>query len=178
MNSFENVTFSNNNAREEGGAIYYDLYRPVMKNITFINNKAPYGNNIASYPLKVLVNNSGEMSTSLYEVPSGQIYTKTMKLSVVDYDNQVISDLISGTISISPIGSSTNTLGRSSEPIVNGVATFKEIIFVSKPGSKNVPFKITTAAIDKNIIQRQFGKYFELICSRYLNNPRSLTCQL
>lgn len=47
--------FWNNSASWEGGAIKYNLYPPVISNCSFESNSALYGNNIASYPVKMVL---------------------------------------------------------------------------------------------------------------------------
>ena len=130
-----------------------------MTNLTFKNNSAPYGDNIASYPVKVIITDSNSTTYTLNDVASGQEYPKYIELSLVDYDNQIVSCTQSGVVSVNSVGENTNTLGRSSEPIVNGKVTFKEIIFVAEPGSKNVPFTVSTNTISANVMLKQFGKY-------------------
>ena len=101
-NEFINVTFENNVALEFGGAIYYDIYRPLMTNVTFKNNSAVYGPNIASYPVKVIRTDTNSTAFTLDNVASGQTYTKSIELSLVDFDNQIASDTNSGVVSVSP----------------------------------------------------------------------------
>lgn len=153
------MSFIQNRADKYGGAIYYDIYRPKLTNITFEKNAAPYGPDIASYPVKVVVLGSNTSAIMLNDVASGQIYPETIKLSVVDFDNQIATDIVSGTISINSVTGDASTLGRSSEGIVKGVAVFEEIIFVSKPGSKNVTFSVSTNSIQRSKLLKQFGKW-------------------
>lgn len=101
-NEFINVTFENMIALDYGGAIYYDIYRPLMTNVTFKNNTAPYGPNIASYPVKVIRTDINSTAFTLDNVASGQTYTQSIELSLVDFDNQIASDTSSGIVSISP----------------------------------------------------------------------------
>mmetsp|Transcript_10414 Transcript_10414/g.10443 ORF Transcript_10414/g.10443 Transcript_10414/m.10443 type:complete len:215 (-) Transcript_10414:1955-2599(-) len=47
-------TFSNNSARDNGGAIKYDFYKPTLApDNVFSDNSATYGPNIASYPVEI-----------------------------------------------------------------------------------------------------------------------------
>jgi hypothetical protein len=47
-----NSSFINNSAGVKGGAIKYNYNKPAFQgNNTFTNNKALYGNNLASYPV-------------------------------------------------------------------------------------------------------------------------------
>jgi hypothetical protein len=53
-----NNTFANNTARVNGGVIKYTFFPPSLINNTFIGNKAIYGNESASFPIKLTVTNS------------------------------------------------------------------------------------------------------------------------
>ena len=154
----QNVTFQNNIASQNGGAIYYDQYRPEMTNVTFINNTAPSGPDISSYPVKVVLTGTNSSFINLTNVASGQTQDVNLKFSVVDYDNQLSTTTSGGRIIISSAVNNTSVLGLSSAGIVNGSATFTSLIFVANPGSTNVPFKISSNAIDSSILFKQFGK--------------------
>ena len=132
-----------------------------MKNIVFQNNTAPYGNDIASYPVRVVIkgdNDNSNYQIYLNEIASGQTLSESLVLKIIDYDNQTISTLIKGNIVVSTIDHNTKAYGRNSESIVNGVSTFSGLILSAKPGSNNVQFSINTGIIDNSIILRQFGK--------------------
>lgn len=157
VNTFTNVVFEDNRATREGGAIYYDSFRPIMTNLTFINNTAPYGNNIASYPVKAILSNGTSGSFSISDAPSGQEYDQVLTFSLVDFDNQVISSQTSGSMSIIPVTPGANALGFSSTSIVSGVSTFDGVIFQAQPGSNNIEYSVRTAAIDTAKIVKVFG---------------------
>ena len=74
--------FYNSVAEVKGGAIYYDLYRPVFNNISFSNNSAQYGNDIASYPIKIKLRGSDSDQIILQNVVSGQIHSQHLNLSL------------------------------------------------------------------------------------------------
>ena len=80
-------------------------------------------------------------------------------LNIVDYDNQTVTSLIKGSITIASIEPNTKVLGRNSESIVNGVSIFSGLILAAKPGSNNIQFSVGTTVIDSSVILRQFGKY-------------------
>lgn len=130
-----------------------------MINVKFVNNSAPYGPDIASYPVKLVVAGSNSSAIVLDSVPSGQVLSQEIKLHLVDEDNQIISDGTPGSVIISSVDSGTKALGRTSEGIVRGTATFKGLIFIGKPGTRNVKFTVSTSAINRAKIQKQFGKY-------------------
>ena len=157
-NSISNSSFINNSAKSSGGAVYYDVFRPNMTNNLFQNNSAPYGNDIASYPVRIIAQGDDDYQISIYQISSGQLIANTLILNVVDYDNQTITNLIKGSITIASIDLNTKVQGRNSESIVSGVSTFNGLILIAKPGSNNVQFSVTTSAIDNSVILKQFGK--------------------
>jgi hypothetical protein len=142
-----NSVFSNNTATNKGGAIYYDLYRPIMQNNTFANNSAPYGDDIASYPVKIVRLGTIDNKIIIGNVPSGLVYEDTLSLALMDQDNQIMNQESDSTIKV--ISSGNNSVeGIVSERIIKGVATFKGITFVDKPGVKNSKFEMTSKALD------------------------------
>ena len=48
--------FELNKATSEGGAIRYNRETPIFKDNTFTQNKAKYGSDIASYPIRFQLN--------------------------------------------------------------------------------------------------------------------------
>jgi hypothetical protein len=62
-----------------------------MENITFENNTAPYGSNIASFPYKIVVNETKSINVTFNSVASGQIYPFEFELSLFDTDDQVMN---------------------------------------------------------------------------------------
>ena len=51
---FDNSTFQHNQAATEGGAVFYQSYKPLMSDLTFTDNSAPYGSDLASYPVQIM----------------------------------------------------------------------------------------------------------------------------
>lgn len=87
-----NSRFINNSAIKDGGAIKFISFPPILTNNSFENNFGIYGNDIASYPVKIMrvFGNKLEDFTSLYNVPSGEKLEYSIFLAIVD---------VSGTIS-------------------------------------------------------------------------------
>ena len=52
---FNQTAFINNKARKEGGAVKWTFLKPELINCSFKDNTAPYGNNIASFPVRFSV---------------------------------------------------------------------------------------------------------------------------
>ena len=157
-NFIEKSQFINNIATEQGGAIYYKFRRPSLHDITFSNNQAMYGVNIASYPARIILNNSINDAMILTDVVSGVTYPDTLRLSIVDFDNQVINFLSSGQIKIVASTAGSSVKGIDSSRLINGVAELDNVQFVHRPGQSNTIFHAVCNLIDTNKV-------------RYLNLP-------
>ncbi len=88
--------FLDNNAEIQGGAIKFTAKTPYLLSNILNNNKAPYGNNLAGYPLRIRIFNksleAGEMY-KLSEQVSGTILTQSILFEVVDEFEQRINNL-------------------------------------------------------------------------------------
>ena len=128
-----------------------------MQNITFINNIASYGNNIASYAVKIRFEGRPENQVELNNVTSGLIYPQ-FKLSLFDIDDQtMVLDNISQ-ISITPVYRSTTSIKGASQVVVHaGVSTFDNFFLIAKPGSTNIYLNAASRAIDSTKIANVFG---------------------
>jgi len=83
-----NCNFSNNIATKQGAAIKYQKLRPILDQITFSNNSAIYGNDIASYPIR-LVLTSNFSFTDLYPTLDSDMISP-LNFQLVDFDNQTV----------------------------------------------------------------------------------------
>ena len=156
--NISNTTFLNNTATESGGALNYNYKRPELKNNTFNNNKAAYGQDIASYPVKIIRKGSSSDSIIITNVGSGILINETFKLVLSDYDNQpMVLDNISQ-IKISATTNSSKVAGTDSVKVYSGIGTFENLILINKPGSNNVTFQASSKSIDSNKIVQVFGK--------------------
>ena len=84
----QNNKFSSNQAEIEGGAIKYIMKRPKIdqKSNVFDKNSALYGDDIASYPLRIKLTDD---SLGNYIKLTGVLTAnKTMVFMVLDFDNQ------------------------------------------------------------------------------------------
>ena len=157
MNITQN-RFESNTATREGGGIYYNYKRPVMSNNTFINNQASYGPNIASYPVKIVFNDSATDNMSITDIGSGIKYENTIILALVDYDNQVIKSNSKDLININSANfSESSILSINNAQLNQGIASFNDLIFQGQPGSSNIKFVASSPAIDTKKIQTIFG---------------------
>ena len=93
-----NSSFENNQASIQGGAIYYNFVRPSLTGNIFINNTARYGDNIASYAVRIAQIGNMDKNIVLDGVASGiDIATSptstnqsSLNLALVDFDNQTM----------------------------------------------------------------------------------------
>ena len=147
----ENI-FKNNQALKKGGAIYYNLNRPSFDNNTFIKNSAQYGENIASYPVKVYFYETGTNKMTLYNIESGIQSKNDIQVRLVDFDGQTMILEDSKVVKITSSLINSTITGVNYAKFKNGVAIFKNITFVSSPGDKNIEYSVTTKAIGSEII--------------------------
>ena len=150
--------FEGNTATQDGGVIYYDYNRPVIKNSIFINNHALYGPNIASYPVKIGINDSSFDHMSFTNVGSGVVYEDEIRLVLLDYDDQAMVLNSQDYIKINPSNfSQSSVLGTNHGQLTNGIASFSNLILQHQPGASNITFIASSKAIDKNKIESVFG---------------------
>jgi hypothetical protein len=144
-----------------GGAIYYNSYRPSLSNITYTNNSALYGQNIASYPVKIIEQGSTNSSIELNMVGPGITYSETLKLTLVDYDDQEIMNDDTSQIKISPVTENAKATGVNYAKSTKGVGEFSGLIFEYTPGSADIKYVASSTAIDQSMISNVFGQQFD-----------------
>ena len=138
-------------ASEQGGAIYYNFRRPQFHNNTFTDNTAPDGSNIASYPVRIVMDDMTNQNIELDNVASGLVYSETVKLLLVDFDNQEMNLVNDNQIKISPITNGARLLGTDSASLRMGKAEFdNNLQFAYIPGQENVQYRLSCSLIDSN----------------------------
>ena len=152
-----NINFTNNLAKKSGGAISYSFKRPILSNNIFINNSAPYGPNIASYPIRAKGGETLSNEITLVDLGSGLLSPNALVLSLVDYDNQTMVLDSTSQLKITPTMNSTRVSGVNVAKVWNGIATFNQLIFIGPPRSHNMYFKISSKAIDVEKLSEIFG---------------------
>ena len=160
--NIKDSSFENNKAHEAGGAINYDVYRPNMINTAFYNNSAVYGNNIASYPIKIKEKESSQDQIILNNIGSGISGNISFVFGLYDFDDQVVSLDNVSQIAIRSIVNNTLVSGSTSVKVSKGVATFDNVIFTSFPGKANISFGLTSNAIDLAKAKRQISSNYTL----------------
>ena len=140
--------FVANTAIRQGGAIYYTFVRPTLNNIEYVKNSAPYGNNIGSYPVKIVRYGNETNSMVINDIGSGIPYDSQIHFSLIDGDGQVMVLNSEDQISINPVNNTqASTSGTNSVLLQNGIATYENLVVIALPGSLNVQFKISSKAI-------------------------------
>ena len=151
-------SFISNHAITSGGAVKYDVYSPILQNITFERNIAMYGPDIASYPVKIKLVDSQTDSIMFSNVGSGIISDTVFTLGLYDHNEQIMNLDSSSSIQISLINTNNSDIGGTLiVKTTNGQALFDEIAFSSLPGTTNVQYKLDSSGLDKDILRRQYG---------------------
>ena len=161
LTSISNWNFSNNLASISGGGIMYNLYRPVLTKLSFNNNSALYGPNIASYAIKLKIDNQINSSIMINNVVSGKI-GQAFKFSILDFDDQVMILDSSSKITVRSNTNNSQTTGKIIGVVKEGVIEMSEIIFISAPGSANITFSIIPSSIDMKIAHAVYGADYNL----------------
>ena len=129
-----------------------------MQNITFENNTAPYGNDYASYAVKIRLDSAVTDEIKLQNVGSGVVIDNSISLALVDYDNQTMVLENASQISIFAKNSSdVKALGTNTALLRQGVAVFDSIIFAASPGETGAEYYATSKAIDTDKISNAYG---------------------
>jgi hypothetical protein len=150
--TISNNTFTNNQATSRGGAIYYNMNRPQFSDNVYSNNSALYGQDVASYAVRIVNEVDDSNIINLNDVGSGIQYTKGIELSLVDYDNQRMVLDNESTIKITPSSANSTISGIDYAKVTAGVANFDELIFESKAGTSGKIYTLNSAAIDRDTV--------------------------
>ena len=161
VTSISNTTFSNNYAQNSGGGFIYDLYRPTLSNIVFINNSALYGPNIASYPIKIKIGDTSINTVTVNDAVSGQV-TQAFTFNILDFDDQVITLDSVSKITVRPSTAGAQIDGKSIGVANAGVVYMDRVVLISMPGSTNVVFSVTPSTINVDIAKAVYGDNYKL----------------
>ena len=155
----QNCTFRDNIGLEQGGAIYYNYLNPTLRDNLFTNNTASYGENFASYPVKVgLVGQPHNGTITVNDVGSGIELEEDLEIALFDFDDQIMSlDITSQIIILSNDQTSHQIGGTNGVVVKNGIATFNSLSATSDPGSSNKLFSVSSRTIDLDKISTIYG---------------------
>jgi len=142
----------------QGGAVYYDFKRPSFSQITYKDNQAKYGPNVASYAVKLRINGVELDHAKVTDIGSGIRYADTIYYELLDVDNQVMVLNSQDQIVMTPVNRSLVSFTSTNSALLRGgVASFSDILVVAKPGSADVLIKVSCKAIDSGKIVKVFG---------------------
>jgi hypothetical protein len=160
--SISNCIFSHNSVTEKGGAINYELFRPTLEDNTFLNNSAAYGNDIASYAIKIKILDSESDEIIFDNVGSGITFETSFTLALYDHDGQI--SLLDSVSQIKINGNSTGsyTSGINAVLVTNGQAVFSGLVLYSDPGDQNVMFDVESSAVDLARLKIVYGLDYAL----------------
>ena len=148
MNSIYANKFESNSATKQGGAIFYNMNRPEIYTNIFINNSAPYGQDIGSYVVSIESIKSESFKLELQSVGSGVKYHEEIGVRLVDFDGQTTVLDNSDIVKIVPLNENTSISGIDNAKLNNGVAVFDNLIFEAEPGSQNIKYKVYSDSLD------------------------------
>ena len=179
-----NSSFNSNKASLQGGAIKWDHYRPQLKDVTFTNNSALYGNDLASYPTAIIQvgSNSSVLQNTSYPVigkvtnaPPGQAISESIQIGLYDQYGSLVKVDKSSEAKITTDDSSLGVAGGTTAVAVSGVLSFKDLIIYAKPSSKFY-ILVDTSSIDPKK-QESSNDQFEYVNKGYLE-VTTRACQM
>ena len=141
-----NSTFARNSAGRKGGAIVWNRFKPTLSDLTFSNNSALYGNNIASFPVQLAINTLS--STSLSFIPSGQTAETPISVALLDHYGEIVTTDSVSLADLFPVHSSnTSVTGTTRVLAEKGTFEFGSYVITCAPGEAT-QVKIVTNGID------------------------------
>ncbi|CAG9321988.1 unnamed protein product [Blepharisma stoltei] len=144
-NVFSN-DFVENSAEYEGGAAVWKEVMPKFQSNSFENNKAEYGENIASFPVSMKIMNSN-WTGELKDLASGQLTTTPLIIGIIDHLGSVVTTDDSSVGELISSSQDVVLSGESKVKAASGIFTFSSFIISAEPGS-NFSIEIQTNGID------------------------------
>jgi len=130
------------------------MNRPTMTNNQFYNNSAVYGDNVASYPVKIVDSTTNSNKIIISNAVSGLQYSESITVKIVDFEGQVVNSENKNTFKISSSAQGSSIGGTDFAKITDGTAVFDNLFFVAEAGSKNIGYTLSTLAISRPIIEQ------------------------
>ena len=128
--------FASNQAALGGGGLFWTGAAPLQQSLTFLNNSAAYGQELASDASQVQLGST----TFLEKVPSGQILTSPFQFNLVDSLGQVVSTANTFYARITANSKEVLVSGNIESKSVNGLFIFEDFTLTAEPG---LPHNIT-----------------------------------
>jgi predicted outer membrane repeat protein len=122
--------FLYNEAEVKGGAIAWTGSLPTLQTLTFIDNFAPYGFNVSSFPIAILAS-----SSYLSQSVSGQPYLSPLVFSLIDHYNQTVISDNSTKAGLTIYSANATVYGGPEVTASLGVLTFSDFSIAATPGT-------------------------------------------
>lgn len=90
--------------------------------------------------------------SKLDNVPSGVVIDNPIELAIVDVDGNIMTSDSTSSIKITEIEDGTKISGQNTVVLNKGRASFVETTLYASPGKENVKFKLSSSAIDYNMV--------------------------
>ncbi|CAG9312607.1 unnamed protein product [Blepharisma stoltei] len=159
--------FVENTAKYNGGAISWDNTLPEFINNSYKNNAAEYGENIASYPIKLMqANKDGSLegyksriladftsNSSLTEIASGQNIKNKLLVALVDNMNNIIRTDNTSEAELKSTNLTAQVSGKIKAIANKGIFNFSDFVISEEPGT-DIQIIVTSSAIDINKIKK------------------------
>ncbi|CAG9320351.1 unnamed protein product [Blepharisma stoltei] len=152
--------FTDNSACLSGGAIQWYLSQPIISNLSFLDNSALYGDDLASFPLSLKVLSYRRRLD--VQVPSapGQYLSSPLIVGIIDHYGQTVLTESTSTCQLEVTDSSNYSLsGKIKVQASSGIYNFSEIIITGDPGS-TVGFSFTSSIVSSSLSDSSL--YFKL----------------
>jgi hypothetical protein len=177
---FANNTFNGNRAEVSGGGLFWADSYPLLTGSVFADNEAVYGQNVASFAVKLVALNDtnaiidyldeGEnpLVGELTDVGSGYVYKGKLRLALVDqYGNVVATDDFSSAQLLALNTSEVKVSGNTQVVASQGVFEFSNYILTGPPLTTQ-QLRITTNGInlDKKASAKDPSPYYASVSLR------------
>jgi len=156
--SFSN--FRKNSAEVQGGGIVWSAVKPHLINLTFADNAAPYGPDVASYPIRLVLDSTPRRLLPLISnYPPGQLTNTAIRFSVQDHYGQVYRIDNTSVVVLSAVNVNSTILGTFKVTAVQGYFVFDAFVVYGQPGS------LVNVMASSEVGAQQAGNPYEHISS-------------
>jgi len=138
--------FEYNSAGQNGGAILWTRYKPAIVNVTFSGNSAKYGDDIASFPIKLAF--TSHLLSNLTGIPSGQPAAINISVALFDHYGQIVTTDNYSPADLFPVFNQNTTVAGVTRVLSNqGLFMFSSYEITYAPGA-DTQIKVVTTGID------------------------------
>lgn len=171
MHLISNI-FQNNYAYSEGGVLKITSMIIYSTNCSFINNSAPYGETIAAYPIKILLESNITRNISSIQpynfiIDNGQVAGSQLSINlnfkIIDFYNQTVNTFSNSLVEISLINENKSQtevkefsfVGKKSSIITKGKFLVSNITLYSNPPDTILTLSLKTHIISTNSLSNE-----------------------